>query len=130
MGALADFLRLEFEVKRGDRENENGPPPPAKVANPANPLPNFSDFSNFSSPADPVSETEISNFSNFSSAPSPIFEPVALQREADRRNMEALRQAITDRWCRCGALAELAWPLDGKREVWRCPSCAPTAGRA
>jgi hypothetical protein len=50
--------------------------------------------------------------------------------EADRRNMITRRQGSTDRYCRCGALAGLAWPLDGRREVWRCPDCAPVAGRA
>jgi hypothetical protein len=43
-----------------------------------------------------------------------------LQREADRRNAQALRTGITDRWCACGGLARLAWLEGARREVWRC----------
>jgi len=44
------------------------------------------------------------------------------QREADRRNAAALREFSTNRWCRCGRLAALAWRIDS-REVWRCDDC-------
>ena len=53
----------------------------------------------------------------------------ALQRDPDRRNIQALRSGITDRWCACGRLARLAWPEANRREVWRCDDCAPFMGR-
>ena len=46
-----------------------------------------------------------------------------LQREADRRNIKAQREHRTDRYCRCGRFAECAWPLEGRREMWRCFEC-------
>lgn len=58
------------------------------------------------------------------------YDPVHLQREADRRNAAAIRDRITDRWCACGHLAEFAWPGDDGRDVWRCVECTPTWGRA
>jgi hypothetical protein len=58
------------------------------------------------------------------------YDPAALQNEADRRNLIALREGRTDRFCACGRLARLAWPDGARREVWRCDDCAPTAGRA
>jgi hypothetical protein len=58
------------------------------------------------------------------------FSPAAAQRDADRRNLNALREGRTDRYCACGRLARLAWPEGNRREVWRCDDCAPTAGRA
>lgn len=61
---------------------------------------------------------------------APAFSWAAHQREADRRNLEALRKGVTDRWCACGRLARLAWPEGSRREVWRCDDCAPTVGRA
>lgn len=112
MGALSDFLRHEFETDREDRETKNGPLTPAKVANLANPCPSFS------------------NFSSFSSTPEPIFDPARLQREADRRNAATLRARLTDRFCRCGHLAEFAWLGDDGRDVWICGECLPTRGRA
>lgn len=60
----------------------------------------------------------------------PGFDPAALQAEADRRNAQARQDGITDRWCSCGRLATLAWPIGGLREAWRCDDCAPTRGRA
>ncbi|CAJ0876696.1 hypothetical protein AMST5_02809 [freshwater sediment metagenome] len=63
-------------------------------------------------------------------APEGVFDAGKLQGEADRRNLTALREGITDRWCRCGRLARLAWPEGNRREVWRCDDCAPTAGEA
>lgn len=48
-----------------------------------------------------------------------------LQREADRRNLQAQREHRSDRYCRCGRLAECAWPLEGRREMWRCLDCYP-----
>jgi len=56
--------------------------------------------------------------------------PARLQREADRRNDDAVADGITDRWCSCGKLACAAWPSDNGRAVWRCDDCAPTRGRA
>lgn len=61
---------------------------------------------------------------------APMFSPAAMQREADRRNLQALGNAVTDRWCACGRLARLAWPAEGRRERWVCDGCAPTSGRA
>ena len=52
----------------------------------------------------------------------------ALQRDADRRNDQARRDGRTDRYCRCGKLSMLAWPLEGRREMWRCLECYPTQG--
>jgi hypothetical protein len=54
---------------------------------------------------------------------------ILLQREADRRNIKAQREHLTDRYCRCGRLAEYAWPLEGRREMWRCVDCYPVKGR-
>lgn len=59
-----------------------------------------------------------------------LYSIIALQREADRRNAQAARNGLTDRWCACGRLARLAWPEGNRREVWRCDDCAPTVGRA
>jgi hypothetical protein len=58
------------------------------------------------------------------------YDPIALQTKADRRNLTAIREGRTDRYCACGRLARLAWPEGNRREVWRCDECAPTAGRA
>jgi hypothetical protein len=58
------------------------------------------------------------------------FSAATLQIEADRRNLTAVRDGRTDRFCACGRLARLAWPEGNRREVWRCDDCAPTAGRA
>lgn len=62
--------------------------------------------------------------------PKVVFSNEALQRDADRRNLTALREGRTDRFCACGRLARLAWPEGNRREVWRCDDCAATAGRA
>lgn len=62
--------------------------------------------------------------------PTVAFSNERLQREADRRNLAALRDGRTDRFCTCGRLARLAWPEGNRREVWRCDDCAQTAGRA
>ena len=53
-----------------------------------------------------------------------------LQREADRRNLQAQREHRSDRYCRCGRLAECAWTLKGRREMWRCIDCYPVRGHA
>jgi hypothetical protein len=58
------------------------------------------------------------------------YNPERLRREADRRNATAARNGITDRFCRCGHLAEFAWLDDAGRDVWRCVECTPTWGRA
>ena len=52
------------------------------------------------------------------------------QVEADKRNTKAKRQGSTFRYCRCGDYAECAWPLKGRREVWRCFQCLETVGEA
>lgn len=43
-----------------------------------------------------------------------------------RKNREAQRAGLTDRWCDCGSLATFAWPRRGtaSRDVWRCIDCA------
>lgn len=61
---------------------------------------------------------------------SPIYDPARLQREADSRNAAAARDGITDRFCRCGHLAEFAWLGDDGRDVWICGECLPVRGRA
>jgi len=60
----------------------------------------------------------------------PVFDPAALQAEADRRNARAVREHSTARWCACGRLASLAWPDRYGREIWRCLECGPVEGRA
>lgn len=67
---------------------------------------------------------------SYDAAPVPTYDPERLQREADRRNVAALRERITDRYCRCGHLATFAWPGDDGRPVWICDECAPTRGVA
>lgn len=44
-------------------------------------------------------------------------------READRRNAEAVREGVTDRWCACGRLATFAWD-EGGRQTWKCLECS------
>lgn len=58
------------------------------------------------------------------------YDRARLQRKADRRNAEAVRNHSTDRFCRCGHLATFAWPGDNGRDVWICHECAPTRGVA
>ena len=53
-----------------------------------------------------------------------------LQAEADRRNAKAKREHSTARYCRCGSLAECAWPLEGRHEMWRCFRCLEPGGSA
>lgn len=48
---------------------------------------------------------------------------------ATRKNRDAQRAGLTDRWCSCGGLASLAWPIGDRREVWRCLECRPAMGR-
>ena len=62
--------------------------------------------------------------------PVPVFDPVRLQREADRRNAAAIRDRITDRWCACGRLATFAYPNSAGRDVWHCLECLDAYGRA
>ena len=61
---------------------------------------------------------------------SGTFNWVLLQTEADKRNINAQHNRLTDRYCRCGRLAEYAWPLDRRREIWRCNWCLDTSGKA
>jgi hypothetical protein len=63
-------------------------------------------------------------------APAPHFDPVALQREADRRNEAARREGLTDRFCACGHLATLAYrTTHTDRKIWRCDDCGPPNGK-
>jgi hypothetical protein len=55
---------------------------------------------------------------------------IYLQRDADVRNNQSRFDGKTDRYCRCGRLAELAWPLEGRQEMWRCFGCLEPRGRA
>jgi hypothetical protein len=97
-----------------------------------------SDRSRHISPAGPPCVSSVSGSGSHTSAcaiedhdqPKVAFSIVALQRDADRRNLQALREGRTDRFCSCGRLARLAWPEGNRREVWRCDDCAQTAGRA
>lgn len=56
--------------------------------------------------------------------------PDATDNLSTRKNREALRAGLTDRWCSCGAMASLAWPIAGDREQWRCMECAPVGGES
>jgi len=58
------------------------------------------------------------------------YDPVTLQREADRRNARAVRERSTGRWCACGSLAESGYPDGRGGTVWRCWRCFPVLGRA
>lgn len=58
------------------------------------------------------------------------YDPERLQRDADRQNARAAREGLTDRFCRCGHLAEFAWLDDDGRDVWICGKCLPTRARA
>ncbi|PWB83997.1 MAG: hypothetical protein C3F11_03660 [Methylocystaceae bacterium] len=62
--------------------------------------------------------------------PAPTFDLERLQREADRKNIEATGKGSTDRWCSCGRLATFAYPSARGRNVWRCIECTPTEGKA
>lgn len=48
-----------------------------------------------------------------------------------RKNRDAQRAGLTDRWCACGSLASLAWPCGRTSfaDIWRCLDCARTEGR-
>ena len=74
--------------------------------------------------------SENSNYSNYSRVVSSKFNFGSLQREADRVNEIARKEGRTDRFCRCGRLAECAWPLEGPRQMWRCVDCYPVKGRS
>ncbi|RTL84722.1 MAG: hypothetical protein EKK29_13835 [Hyphomicrobiales bacterium] len=52
----------------------------------------------------------------------PLFDPDRLQAEADRKNAQAIREGRTDRFCRCGHLAEAERIIDN-RPTWRCDEC-------
>lgn len=88
-----------------------------------------------------VSGGTVSNSNNFSGTVVPVetvrdagtngtVKWTLLQREADRRNIKAQREHLTDRYCRCGRLAEYAWSLEGRRAMWRCVDCYPVKGHA
>jgi hypothetical protein len=60
----------------------------------------------------------------------PLYDPMALQAEADRRNRGASEARLTDRWCACGTVATLAVgrfrKSPGNREgvaMWLCQEC-------
>lgn len=74
--------------------------------------------------------SENSNYSNYSRVVSSNFNFGNLQREADWRNEIARKEGRTSRYCRCGRLAECAWPLDRRREMWRYNWCLDTSGNA
>ncbi len=71
---------------------------------------------------------------NFTASSAPItvpaFQRERLQRESDRRNADAARMGLIDRWCACGQLASYAWPDGRRRDVWRCLDCGPVRGEA
>lgn len=52
-----------------------------------------------------------------------IFDVLKLQQYADGRNREAALSKSTDRYCRCGALAQTAYRVKGNAELWRCDEC-------
>lgn len=52
-----------------------------------------------------------------------IFDVLKLQQYADSRNREAAFNKSTDRYCRCGALAQTAYRVKGNAELWRCNEC-------
>ena len=112
MGALSDFIAREFAGATRA--------PEIKIENRAAAIPAI--------PA--IRATENSQNSQNSRGPDARFNPEALQAEADARNVRAKHEGRTDRYCRCGRLAECAWPLEGGRELWRCFECLPAGGRA
>jgi hypothetical protein len=57
-----------------------------------------------------------------------LYDPIGLQRAADKRNAEAQHAQQTDRFCACGHLATFAWRRDG-RDAWRCLECTDAQGR-
>jgi hypothetical protein len=63
-------------------------------------------------------------------ARAPLLDSEHLQREANRHNVAAMRDGLTDRFCSCGSLATFAWPDADGREVWRCLDCALVRGKA
>jgi hypothetical protein len=123
MGALADIIKQQHEALAGSKTSSANANP-AKAANPDT---NFSNISNFS-----ISKSENFDFQAplEATATIAVYEPVALQREANRRNADAQRMGLTDRWCACGARATFAWPDGRRRDVWRCLDCGPVRGRA
>ncbi|MFO1118125.1 MAG: hypothetical protein U1E28_20855 [Beijerinckiaceae bacterium] len=60
----------------------------------------------------------------------PATPPDSLSKMAARKNRDAQRAGLTDRWCSCGAMASLAWPIGDRREAWRCLECSPVGGEA
>jgi len=65
-----------------------------------------------------------------SALPRPLYDPAALEAEADRRNRVASKARLTDRWCSCGKLATVAVghfrPDAGNPEGvarWLCVEC-------
>ncbi len=108
MGALSAFIKKEFCASQNN-ESENQEP--AIIAIPA------------------IFDLENSKNSNPSNYQKLKITHEALQAEADKRNAKAKRELNTDRYCRCGSLAECAWPIDGRGEVWRCFICIEVAGR-
>ena len=58
--------------------------------------------------------------------PAPLFDPEALQAEADRRNRKAIAAGLTDRFCACRNLATVAIfdpsPMRGNTR-WLCRGC-------
>jgi hypothetical protein len=108
MGFIRDFLEAENSTLR--------------LATPATPA-TFS-------PGVATVATVASRNRQISNALAPAFNRAALQREANRRNADAARMGLTDRWCACGARATFAWPDGLRREIWRCLDCGPVRGEA
>jgi hypothetical protein len=108
MGFIRDFLEAENSTLR--------------LATPATPA-TFS-------PGVAIVATVASRNPQISNALAPAFDRERLQREADRRNAEAVRKGSTDRWCACGSRATFAWPDGRRRDVWRCLDCGPVKGEA
>jgi hypothetical protein len=52
----------------------------------------------------------------------PLFDAERLQAEADMKNARAARDGYTDRFCKCGHMAEAEWIIDG-RPILRCDEC-------
>jgi hypothetical protein len=59
-----------------------------------------------------------------STVATPLYDPARLQAAADRRNREAERNGLTDRFCSCGWAASTAWRVAGQ-EIWTCEDCGP-----
>lgn len=104
-----------------------------------NQSPDSSYINNYNLTISTKGETESTPTSDFQNTPPSVtaktaktptaFDPIALQREADRRNADASRNHLTDRFCSCGRLATFAWQDGRGQEIWRCLECTDTKRR-